>query len=160
MKRGIYSELVTGDILMCMTGIGNVRSDYEKLIEALSEIAAEHEKDAAECKKEVCRGDKVCCSECSEMPIANKRYDSDYADFGVLELCAVPEEKERVKLSEAAGRICASSVIPYPPGIPIACPGEKITEELAEYIRNLRACGHKVIGVTENGEVTVGKENV
>lgn len=160
MKRGIYSELVTGNILMCMTGIGNVRSDYEKLIEALSEIAAEHEKDAAECRKEVCGGDKTCCSECSEMPIVNKRCDSDCADFGVLELCAVPEEKERVKLSEAAGRICASSVIPYPPGIPIACPGEKITEELADYISGLRAGGHKVIGVTENGEVTVGKENV
>ena len=39
MKRGIYSELVTGNILMCMTGMGNVRGDYEKLLAALREIA-------------------------------------------------------------------------------------------------------------------------
>ena len=41
MKRGIFIELVTGNILMCMTGIGNQRSDYEKLIAALKEIAGE-----------------------------------------------------------------------------------------------------------------------
>ena len=38
IKNGIYPELVTGDILMCMTGIGNRRKDYEKLIKTLKEL--------------------------------------------------------------------------------------------------------------------------
>ena len=31
------------------------------------------------------------------------------------------------------GRVCASSVIPYPPGIPILAPGELITPEILKY---------------------------
>ena len=40
MEQGIFAELVTGDILMCMTGIGNTREDYVRLVEALQQIAA------------------------------------------------------------------------------------------------------------------------
>ena len=37
-ERGIFPELYTGNILMCMTGIGNIRGDYDKLLDALREI--------------------------------------------------------------------------------------------------------------------------
>ena len=39
MKKGIYPELNTGSIVMCLTGIGNVRKDYELLLDALIEIS-------------------------------------------------------------------------------------------------------------------------
>ena len=52
--------------------------------------------------------------------------------------------------------ICAASIIPYPPGIPYICPGERITAEAIAYIRNLRIHGEKVIGVDERGCVLVG----
>ena len=29
---------------------------------------------------------------------------------------------------EAAGRVCAEVVAPYPPGVPVLAPGERITE--------------------------------
>ena len=148
-KRGIYTELVTGNIVMCMTGIGNVRKDYEKLLAALSEIADL-------CGKTTCGNS----GSSDEMFIANERCDSEYPDFGTLRLHPVPRQKEKVSLREAGGRICASSIIPYPPGIPIACPGEEITAELAEYIRKLRARGEKVIGVTEDGCVLVGTAEI
>ena len=146
-KRKIYTELVTGNIVMCMTGIGNVRNDYEKLLAALSEIARAYDRSSRE------DGESG-----YEKLIANKRCESEYPDFGTLRLHAVPRRKERVPLREAGGRICASSIIPYPPGIPIACPGEEIPVELAEYIQKLRARGEKVIGVTEDGCVTVGAD--
>lgn len=40
MERGIFAELVSGNIVMCMTGIGNEESDYLRLIEALKTAAA------------------------------------------------------------------------------------------------------------------------
>ena len=36
---GIYPELNTGNILMAMTGIGNSREDYQKMLEALRELS-------------------------------------------------------------------------------------------------------------------------
>lgn len=39
MEKGVYPEFSTGSIVMCLTGIGNEREDYELLLEALAEIA-------------------------------------------------------------------------------------------------------------------------
>lgn len=40
LERGIFAELMSGNIVMCMTGIGNEESDYLRLIEALKTAAA------------------------------------------------------------------------------------------------------------------------
>ena len=48
-----------------------------------------------------------------------------------------------VPFIESAGRICVEVITPYPPGIPIICPGELITDETIDYlIRELRAGIH------------------
>ena len=70
----------------------------------------------------------------------------------------LPEKKQQLRLDESEGLICASSIIPYPPGIPFVCPGEVIGREEIEYIKLLRGRGEKVIGVDENMCVVVGKE--
>jgi arginine/lysine/ornithine decarboxylase len=44
--------------------------------------------------------------------------------------------KETVPASHAAGRICAEQITPYPPGIPVIIPGERITVELLDYLRS------------------------
>jgi lysine decarboxylase len=49
------------------------------------------------------------------------------------------------------------SIIPYPPGIPIACPGEVLDKELLEYVKERRLLGEKVIGLNENMMIQVGK---
>ena len=133
MEKDIFIELVTGNILMCMTGIGNKRCDFEKLLDALKEIAAQRQ-------------------------LLEVKPQQPEAVTKTLELTAVPVRKERVKLENAAGRVCGSSVIPYPPGIPIVCPGEIFDEEVVEYIRARRAAEEKVIGVDELGRVVVGRE--
>ena len=134
-SRGIFIELVTGNIIMGMTGIGTTREHVKKLLEALEEIASE--------RKHEERGSKE-----NEQP-------------GILtvrpERAPVPEEKESVKIDECAGRVCAGSIIPYPPGIPLLCPGEVLTEELIAYVKKLRSMGEKVIGVSPAGEILVGK---
>jgi arginine decarboxylase len=40
-----------------------------------------------------------------------------------------------VPFRKSAGKICAEVVTPYPPGIPILCPGERITQDIIDYVR-------------------------
>lgn len=55
------------------------------------------------------------------------------------ESCQVPFE-------EATGRICAEIVTFYPPGIPILCPGERISQDTINYCRSLQAAGMHISG--------------
>jgi arginine/lysine/ornithine decarboxylase len=43
-------------------------------------------------------------------------------------------ERVRVPRREAVGRICAQTLAPYPPGIPVICPGEAITEDICDFL--------------------------
>ncbi|MFG1792603.1 aminotransferase class I/II-fold pyridoxal phosphate-dependent enzyme [Nocardia sp. NPDC049149] len=51
---------------------------------------------------------------------------------------------EAVSLREAAGRIAAEQVTPYPPGIPVLVPGERINEAVIEYLLTGHAAGMNV----------------
>ncbi|WP_026486397.1 aminotransferase class I/II-fold pyridoxal phosphate-dependent enzyme [Caldanaerobius polysaccharolyticus] len=42
--------------------------------------------------------------------------------------------KAEVPLDQAEGMICGDFIVPYPPGIPVLCPGEMITKEAIECI--------------------------
>lgn len=144
LDYGIFIELYTGDLVMCMSGIGNTRHDMDRLLGALREIAgkaADHQAacDAA-CPKTSGDGGEAVA------PIGARR----------TEVFELPRKKISVPLMEAEGMICASSIIPYPPGIPLVCPGEKLDRETLSYIKKLRESREKVIGVNSLGEITVG----
>ena len=138
-RKGIFPELVSGNIVMCMTGIGNTREDYDKLLKALTEIVIAN--NMIRLTREEVE---------SAMPAATPWTKK-------LKMKNVPVEKERVKIEEADGRVCAASLIPYPPGIPICCPGEVITKELIDYILELIANEECVIGIDEKHNIMVGK---
>ena len=132
-KEHIYPELITGNIVMLMTGIGNTREHYDRLLKVLLNIAL-------------------------TTPRAAEKPKQPESLTKVLERKAVPVHRESVKLDDACGRVCASSIIPYPPGIPIACPGEVLDEEVIMYISARREANEKVIGVDKDGKVLVGVE--
>ena len=44
---------------------------------------------------------------------------------------------EAVPLERAAGRVSAVPAGPYPPGVALITPGERVTEEMAAYLRAL-----------------------
>lgn len=138
-EKDIFPELVTGNIVMCMTGIGNKRYDYERLLEALKEIAAER------CLSEEASNGETAPK--ATQAVTMKR----------LQQTSIPTTKESVPMEEAAGRVCAASIIPYPPGIPIICPGEIIDQEVLDYCADLRSRGEKVMGIDDKGRVLVGK---
>jgi arginine decarboxylase len=43
-------------------------------------------------------------------------------------------ETEPVRFKNSRGRICAETISPYPPGIPVIAPGEEITKEIIDYL--------------------------
>lgn len=60
-----------------------------------------------------------------------------------------PDETEAIPLDACAGRVAAEMVIPYPPGIPILYPGERITESVALKLKRLAHSGAKCQGVRD-----------
>jgi len=54
--------------------------------------------------------------------------------------------QESAPLEQAVGRIAAELVAPYPPGIPVVAPGERLTAEVVAYLRHAVAAGHHLQG--------------
>ncbi|UOQ92401.1 aminotransferase class I/II-fold pyridoxal phosphate-dependent enzyme [Halobacillus shinanisalinarum] len=54
---------------------------------------------------------------------------------------AFHKPRKRAALQEAIGAICGEMVLPYPPGIPLLTPGEKITANHVKTIRQLKEMG-------------------
>ena len=60
-------------------------------------------------------------------------------------------ENTEIPLEIAIGRICAETVTPYPPGIPLLLAGEKITPEIISYIKKLKQKNMRIIkSISEN----------
>ncbi len=136
-EYSVYIELFTGDWIMAMTGIGNTRNDYERFANALEDISRKVRESGLEIHKTEHRANTL------TPPKQAVMFD-------------IPTAKKRIKLTDSEGRICASSIIPYPPGIPLLCPGERIEADAIAYVQAMREMGEKVIGVNEFGEVIVG----
>lgn len=58
-------------------------------------------------------------------------------------------ETEMVPWRQAGGRVSAEMVCPYPPGIPVAAPGELLTREVVDYLQELVASGAMVEGAAD-----------
>lgn len=121
-----------GDIgnILAYISIGDRIQDIERLVGALEDIKRLYEKDSS---------DLYC------------------GDFIQPELVRTPQEafyasKVPVKLDESNGSVCAELVMCYPPGIPILTPGERITEEIIEYIKYAKEKGCSLQG-THDPEV-------
>ena len=136
--RNIFAAMVSGDNVMLMTGIGNRRCDYERLISALTEISEE-------CLHDRSPADKGGLKPLPAFPLFK------------LKQHPIPKGKENVPLKDAAGRICAAALIPYPPGIPLICPGEEFDEDTVQVLQKMLGAGQDVMGVDDDVFVLVGK---
>lgn len=64
-------------------------------------------------------------------------------------------KSEWIVLNEAAGRISKGIIAPYPPGIPVVCPGEVISPAVIEHIGTILRAGGSVNGIKDNLEINV-----
>ena len=58
-------------------------------------------------------------------------------------------KKVSLPLEQTLGRICAEFVMCYPPGIPVLAPGEKVTDEILQYIGYAKEKGCSMTGPTD-----------
>ncbi len=165
IQHNIFIELYTGDLVMCMTGIGNSRSHMEQLLAALQDISKDIHKGVGKgVSKDGLKAINKWTNKDTDKSVSKDEAvsgetemdDNDVMAFQRAPIYEIPRQIMRVPLLSAEGLICASSVIPYPPGIPLVCPGEKFERETLLYIKALREKGEKVIGVNDLGQVVVG----
>lgn len=76
------------------------------------------------------------------------RYSYEVAEF----------ESEECDLAEAAGRIVASDISLYPPGVPVVVAGERISQNVVATLLAGWKAGYEVIGMTE-GKICVLMED-
>lgn len=77
------------------------------------------------------------------------------------ELCCTPREafyrpQRRVAIAQAIGAPCAETVCPYPPGIPVLLPGERVTAAAVDYLRQVQAQGGVISGCADETLATLG----
>lgn len=90
--------------------------------------------------------------------IASTRNDnariSDFAIPENPEMIVTPRDafynaKKSVSLENAGGEIAGEMIMAYPPGIPVICPGERITNNMIEYIKLLKEQPCELQGTTD-----------
>ena len=60
-----------------------------------------------------------------------------------------------VAVEDAIGRISCESIAGYPPGIPALLPGERITADIVDYLRELVAAGARLHGAADPTMATI-----
>lgn len=130
--RDVISEMTHGEYVLLLTGAGNIRDDYRKLLAALRDIASSYG--------------------------VGKRVDRTPRSFDDIKLpyADVPVEGEYIPLYEAVGRVLYDPIVTYPPGVPLACPGEVLTMEVISRISDILEHGESITGVDEEGMIKVG----
>ncbi len=131
-KYHIQVELSDLYNVLAVGSFGDTKDSLDKLIAALTEISAEYMNQA--------------------------KRKSDFLDIPEIpKQVLIPREafngqKTSVLLENSVGQVSGEFLMAYPPGIPVLCPGEVITEEIVRYVNDLKKTGLYVQG-TEDPKV-------
>lgn len=112
--------------LIAITGVGTDRQDLDRLVAALEEI--DHMKQGAAQNWVL------------NIPSLSTELVMNPRDVFLL------YSSKRVPLRKAIGHISAQPLTPYPPGIPVLIPGERVTTEIVEYLEDLTERAVRVSG--------------
>jgi lysine decarboxylase len=127
-EYGIQVEF--GDIsnFLAIVSAGDREFEIERLIASLSEIKRLYGKD-----------------DISGM------LDHEYInpDVAMIPQKAFYGVKKSLPIQESIGEVCGEFVMCYPPGIPILAPGERITEEVIQYIQYAKEKGSFLTGTED-----------
>jgi len=113
--------------ILLVTTIGNEEEDFERLYNAI---------------KEIYEGTQVKEGIIKNIP----KFDIPLPKIEIPPRDALYREKRRVDLRDSKGKVSGEYIIPYPPGIPLICPGEVISGEIIEYIEISKTMGINIIG--------------
>lgn len=130
-------QIEFGDLanILAYVSVGDSYKNVERLIGALAEIRRIYKRDKASLMKH----------EYIPPQVVLPPQQAFYAD------------KESVEIRKAIGEVCCEFVMCYPPGIPILAPGEKITQDIADYIFY---CKEKGCSLTGPEDMEINRLNV
>lgn len=137
LKYQYHIQVELSDLynVLAVSAIGDSEESMEAFVRAMTEIAEKY------ARKNVI---KITAS----LPESGEQVVSPRFAFYA--------RKKAVRLEEAEGEVSTEMLMAYPPGIPIICPGEKITREIIDYAKALQAEGCHLQG-TEDPEGLVIK---
>ncbi|MGN0362639.1 MAG: aminotransferase class I/II-fold pyridoxal phosphate-dependent enzyme [Bilifractor sp.] len=140
-KGKVSTELADFDNVVAVLTWGNTGEDIRRFIETMQKIMAEHQPDHPEVESSTAPDGLLQTK--GDISGSIGAQDIHHA-FSVLPPAAMSpreafySEKVLVKWEDVVGRIAGESVIPYPPGIPLICPGEVVTREIFEIINRYK----------------------
>ncbi len=128
-RFNVNTELSDCDNVLAIVTYANTKEDILRLVEACRTISAENHNDTIINDNSVINLDFP--------PLPEQVLTPRQAYFS---------RSETIEWSKAEGRISAQSIAPYPPGIPIVYPGERISRMAWEYIEDFRIKGRHIHG--------------
>lgn len=134
-KHNIQIEMSDLFNIVALITVGHSMQDLEKLILALKDIT-KNEKRAEDLKETYLFDKKLGLSVSAP----------DWPMQRMTPRDAFMEAFEEIEFRKSCGRVCAELVTPYPPGIPILCPGEEISKEIIDYLCMELEAGIKIQG--------------
>lgn len=148
----VQCELSDPENLLFIISMADTQREADRLLQVLQELAVKHlatktanKDDSGIAEEQACKkADNLC--HMAEMPVAVQRMNPREAFFAPV---------RTVALEKAIGCICGETIAFYPPGIPVLCPGEEITEALVEYIRFYQAKGMRLSGAVDSELKTI-----
>ncbi len=134
-RFGIQVEMADPFHILVIVSIGDRQDDLDQLVAALQQISAETGLQGA-----LLPLDRV------HPPALNNRFAMTPRD-------AFYSDTEMVGINQSAGRVSAEIVTVYPPGIPLLVPGEEISQDAIDYLRNMAGLGAIIDGLNENNSL-------
>lgn len=135
-ELGVTAELPGLTTLTFIISLGNRMVDIEQLIHGFQVLAERYPK-----MEHLGKGDRATCPTIPPMPMVSIPDMSPRDAFFA--------KSESVAIAQAIGRISAEMICPYPPGIPMLLPGERITAEAIQGLLAIRDAGGIVTGCAD-----------
>src|SRR5919199_4735989 len=127
-QKGIGVELADFRRIVCSFTIGDTEQTCAQLVASLQDLAQAHRHGEAAHQATP----SIQLPGIPEMAVSPRRATS-MPSFAAT-------------LHQAIGRICAEYVMPYPPGIPLVVPGERLDADLIATLIQLQESGCKIVG--------------
>ncbi len=137
-RFGVGPEMSDLVGVVCLVTIGDSESSIDRLVDAFATLSREHYRGESHPSPLRSSGLVVAASEQVMTPRE-----------------AFFSPSRAVSLDAAVGEVSAELIVPYPPGIPVLAPGEIITSDKVDYLRDGAAHGMYVSGPADPSLATI-----
>jgi lysine decarboxylase len=132
----IYVELATHATVVLVLGLGQPVAPLERLAHDFAETVRQISRPGAQ-------------------PLVTRPPVTFEHETAMAPRDAFLGESEAVPVAEAVGRISCEAIAGYPPGVPSLLPGERISAEVVDYLRELTVAGARLHGAADPSFGTV-----